>query len=33
VGLGIAYLIERYGHHLSRLVLPDRIFRHLARSD
>jgi membrane-associated phospholipid phosphatase len=31
-GLGIAYLIERQGPRLWRLILPDRIFRHLARS-
>jgi membrane-associated phospholipid phosphatase len=31
-GLAIAYLIEKQGHRLWRLVLPDRVFRHLARS-
>ena len=29
-GLGIAYLIERQGPRLWRLILPDRIFRHVA---
>jgi len=32
-GLGIAYLIEKRGPRLWRLILPDRVFRHLARSD
>jgi membrane-associated phospholipid phosphatase len=32
-GLAIAYLIEKQGHRLWHLVLPDRVFRHLARSD
>jgi membrane-associated phospholipid phosphatase len=32
-GLGIAYLIERYKHRLWRLILPDRVFQRLARSD
>ena len=31
-GLGIAYLIDRQGPRLWRLILPDRVFRHLARS-
>ena len=29
-GLAIAYLLERYGPRLWRLILPDRIFRHVA---
>ena len=32
VGLGLALLLQRYGHRLWRLMLPDRIFQHLARS-
>jgi membrane-associated phospholipid phosphatase len=32
-GLAIAYLIDRHGHRLWRLVLPDRISQRLARSD
>jgi membrane-associated phospholipid phosphatase len=32
VGLGLAILIQRYGDRLWRLILPDRIFTHLARS-
>lgn len=31
-GLVIAYLIEKHGHRLWRLILPDRVFQHLARS-
>ena len=31
-GLAIAYLIERHGPRLWRLILPGRIFRNLARS-
>ena len=31
-GLGIAYLLEKRGPRLWRLILPDRIFRNLARS-
>jgi hypothetical protein len=31
-GLAIAYLLERYGPRLRRLLLPDRIFQHLGRS-
>jgi hypothetical protein len=32
IGLGLALLLQRYGHRLWRLILPDRIFQHLARS-
>ena len=32
IGLGLALLLQRYGDRLWRLILPDRIFRHLARS-
>jgi membrane-associated phospholipid phosphatase len=32
IGLGLAILIQRYGERLWRLILPDRIFTHLARS-
>jgi membrane-associated phospholipid phosphatase len=32
VGLGIAFLVQRYGHRLWRLILPDRIFARLAGS-
>lgn len=32
IGLGLAILLQRYGHRLWRLILPDRIFEHLARS-
>jgi membrane-associated phospholipid phosphatase len=31
-GLGIAYLIEKHGHRLWQMILPDRLFRHLGRS-
>jgi len=32
IGLGVAILIQRYGHRLWRLILPDRIFQGLART-
>jgi membrane-associated phospholipid phosphatase len=32
VGLGLAFLVQRYGHRVWRLILPDRIFERLARS-
>ena len=32
IGLGLALLIQRYGQRLWRLILPDRIFQHLAHS-
>jgi membrane-associated phospholipid phosphatase len=32
IGLGLAILVQRYGERLWRLILPDRIFAHLARS-
>jgi hypothetical protein len=32
IGLGAALLVQRYGHRLWRLILPDRIFERLARS-
>jgi hypothetical protein len=32
IGLGAALLVQRYGHRLWRLILPDRIFKRLARS-
>jgi membrane-associated phospholipid phosphatase len=32
IGLGIALLVQRYSHRLWRLILPDRIFKRLARS-
>ncbi|MGQ9571644.1 MAG: phosphatase PAP2 family protein [Dehalococcoidia bacterium] len=32
IGLGLAFLIQRYGPQLWRLILPDRLFQHLARS-
>ncbi|MDP2950297.1 MAG: phosphatase PAP2 family protein [Chloroflexota bacterium] len=32
IGLGLALLLQHRGHRLWRLLLPDRIFRHLARS-
>jgi len=32
IGLGVAILLQRYGHRLWRLILPDRLFQHLARS-
>jgi membrane-associated phospholipid phosphatase len=32
IGLGLALLLQRYGHRLRRLIFPDRIFRHPARS-
>lgn len=32
IGLGLALLLQRYGPRLWRLMLPDRIFQHLARS-
>lgn len=32
IGLGLALLLQHRGHRLWRLLLPDRIFHHLARS-
>jgi len=32
IGLGLALLVQRYGQQVWRLILPDRIFQHLARS-
>lgn len=32
IGLGIAFLLQRYGDRLWRLILPDRIFKRLAGS-
>ncbi len=32
IGLGAAVLLQRHGHRLWRLILPDRLFEHLARS-
>jgi membrane-associated phospholipid phosphatase len=32
IGLGLALLLQRYGQRLWQLILPDRIFKHLARS-
>jgi hypothetical protein len=32
IGLGAALLVQRYGGRLWRLILPDRIFQHVARS-
>ncbi len=32
IGLALALLLQRYGQRLWRLILPDRIFKHLAGS-